>query len=289
MHDNTQSHLEAIFARGDRACADLLERAFRLGCRFDGWDDALRADLWERAIAEEQAESGFDPERSLGSLDLHSRLPWDHIDTGVAADFLRAEYTKALAHRLSPPCGKSLQRMLHPSDVAEAVQAAGEKLVCYDCGVACDLDEMKRQRLFFLRRMNAWAPVERPAAAARPPAGTHRTAPRPLTRFAQSEARRYRLRYSKLGQAAYLAHLDLVRDVERKIAERHGFVYWNWATINPNQCASHQLVNASPPLMTPDHVHFTPAGYVKGADLFLNVLIPVIDKLQERPNITANN
>jgi lysophospholipase L1-like esterase len=86
-----------------------------------------------------------------------------------------------------------------------------------------------------------------------------------------------------------IAHLDLVRDIERKIAERHGFVYWNWATINPNQCAAHQLVAASPPLMTPDHVHFTPAGYVKGADLFLNALIPVIDKLQVRPNITASN
>src|ERR1700722_9715394 len=86
-----------------------------------------------------------------------------------------------------------------------------------------------------------------------------------------------------------IAHLDLVRDIERKIAERHGFVYWNWATINPNQCAAHQLVNASPPLMTPDHVHFTPAGYVKGADLFLDVLIPVIEKLQVRPNITASN
>jgi lysophospholipase L1-like esterase len=85
-----------------------------------------------------------------------------------------------------------------------------------------------------------------------------------------------------------IAHLDLVRDIERKIAERHGFVYWNWATINPNQCAAHQLVNASPPLMTPDHVHFTPAGYVKGADLFLDVLIPVIDKLQVRPNIASN-
>jgi lysophospholipase L1-like esterase len=83
-----------------------------------------------------------------------------------------------------------------------------------------------------------------------------------------------------------IAHLDLVRDVERKIAERHGFVYWNWATINPNQCAAHQLVAAS--LMTPDHVHFTPAGYVKGADLFLNALIPVIDKLQVRPNIASN-
>jgi hypothetical protein len=36
-------------------------------------------------------------------------------------------------------------------------------------------------------------------------------------------------------------------------------------------------------------VHFTPAGYVKGADLFLDALIPVIEKLQVRPNITASN
>jgi radical SAM-linked protein len=74
---------------------------------------------------------------------------------------------------------------------------------------------MKRQRLFFLRRMNAWAPVERPAPTARPSAGGHRTAPRPLTRFAQGEAHRYRLRYTKLGPAAYLAHLDLVRHLPR--------------------------------------------------------------------------
>jgi len=215
MHDNTQSHLEAIFARGDRACADLLERAFRLGCRFAGWDDALRADLWEQAMAEEHAATGFDPERYLGSFGEESRLPWDHIDTGVDVDFLRAEYHKALAHRLSPPCGKAVQRLLHPATVAEAVEAAAEKLVCYDCGVACDLDEMKRQRLFFLRRMNAWAPVEPRAAAARPAAGKRAAAPRPLTRFGQAEAHRYRLRYTKLGQAAYLAHLDLVRHLPR--------------------------------------------------------------------------
>ena len=214
MHDNTQSHLEALFARGDRACGDLLERAFRLGCRFDGWDEVLREDLWERAIAEEREASGFDPERYLGSLDQQSRLPWDHIDTGVEVDFLRAEYGKALAQRLSPPCGKPVQRLLHPANVAEAVEAAAAKLVCYDCGVACDLDEMKRQRLFFLRRMNAWASVEHPAAA-RPASGRRSPAPRPLTRFVQAEARRYRLRYTKLGQAAYLAHLDLVRHLPR--------------------------------------------------------------------------
>jgi hypothetical protein len=36
-------------------------------------------------------------------------------------------------------------------------------------------------------------------------------------------------------------------------------------------------------------VHFTPAGYVKGADQFLDVLIALIEKLQVRPNIAASN
>jgi lysophospholipase L1-like esterase len=86
-----------------------------------------------------------------------------------------------------------------------------------------------------------------------------------------------------------IAHLDLVRDIERKIAERRGFVYWNWASIMPGQCASKDWVAASPALMTPDHVHFTPVGYSKGADQFLDVLVPVIEKLQVRPNIAASN
>jgi len=66
--------------------------------------------------------------------------------------------------------------------------------------------------------------------SARPAAGKRAAAPRPLTRFVQAEAHRYRLRYTKLGQAAYLAHLDLVRHLPRifrraglDIAYSHGF------------------------------------------------------------------
>src|SRR5262249_15013139 len=58
VHENQQSHVEGIFPRGDRRCADLLERAFRLGCRFDGWDDVLRMDLWQQAI-DELSETGL--------------------------------------------------------------------------------------------------------------------------------------------------------------------------------------------------------------------------------------
>ena len=67
-------------------------------------------------------------------------------------------YRKALKDRLSPPCGKPFKQLLHPSSVEAAEAAGGKKLVCYDCGVACDLEGMKQERLYFLRRMNAWTP-----------------------------------------------------------------------------------------------------------------------------------
>lgn len=67
-----------------------------------------------------------------------------------------------------------------------------------------------------------------------------------------------------------LPKLEGVRMVERKIAERHGFTYWNWASIMPGECASHRWATASPPLMAPDHVHFTISAYNKSAEQFLN-------------------
>ncbi len=215
MHENHQSHLEGIFSRGDRACADLLERAFRLGCRFDGWDEGLRMDLWDKAVEEERA-GGFDPERYLGTIPVTAKLPWDHIDIALDVDFLKMEYRKALKDRLSPPCGKPYKQLLHHTNVADAEGGTKQKLVCYDCGVACDLDGMKRERLYYLRRMNAWTPAVLPPPVVRAggaPGTKGRIAP--PTRFSQGEPRRYRLRYTKLGRVAYLSHLDLVRHLPR--------------------------------------------------------------------------
>src|SRR5262249_26182321 len=42
MHDCETSWLEAVFARGDRALCDVLERAFKNGARFDSWEDQLQ-------------------------------------------------------------------------------------------------------------------------------------------------------------------------------------------------------------------------------------------------------
>ncbi len=219
MHDNQQSHIEGIFARGDRRAGDLLEAAFRLGCRFDSWDDALRMDLWDQAMAETVARTGLDLALPLGTLPVTGRLPWSHIDIGLEPDYLAKEYRKALKDRLSPPCGKPYKKLLHPSNVAAAEAGARDKLICYDCGIACDLDAMKSERLFFLRRMNAW---NAPTAAVESPSVETPARPRPVQdptrpppRLAQGQAHGYRLRYSKLGRVAYLGHLDLVRHLPR--------------------------------------------------------------------------
>jgi radical SAM family uncharacterized protein/radical SAM-linked protein len=228
MHANRPSHIEGIFSRGDRRAADLLERAFRLGCRFDGWEEVFRIDMWERAIEEERAAQELDVDRYLGTIPVTARVPWDHIDIGLDSGFLAQEYRKALKDRLSPPCGKIHKRLLHPNNVADAEALAAKKLVCYDCGVACDLDNMKAERLYYLRRMNAWTPPPPPAAVVKEEAPKRSDGrPLPTTKIQQGDPHRYRLRYAKLGRATYLGHLDLVRHLPR-IFRRAGLeVYYS--------------------------------------------------------------
>ncbi len=122
---------------------------------------------------------------------------------------------------------QAVGKLLHHTNVADAEAAAAAKLVCYDCGVACDLGAMKQERLVYLRRMNAWLPsqnkptVREPAERAGAGAGRRNTTA-PPKRTAQATPHRYRLRYTKLGRVAFLGHLDLVRHLPR-IFRRAGF------------------------------------------------------------------
>ena len=102
-HAPDVSYIEAVFARGDRRLADALERAYRLGCRMDGWSDQFRYDLWLQAIR----ECGLDPdfyacrERALDEV-----LPWDHLDAGVTKSFLKREWEKAQRGETTHDCRK---------------------------------------------------------------------------------------------------------------------------------------------------------------------------------------
>ncbi len=215
-HDRDMSWVEGLLCRGDRPMADVIENAWRKGARFDSWDDRFDLSVWQEALA----EAGLDEAPYFMTLPVDARLPWDHLDIGLEEGFLAREYRKALKDRLSPPCGKPFGSLLHHNNVQEAL-ADTRKLICYDCGVACDMTQMREERLVYLRTLGAAAPQPpAPSNEERQKERIARRGPttvRPQPAFVQSAGHRYRIRYRKLGRAAFIAHLDTMRLLQRML------------------------------------------------------------------------
>jgi radical SAM family uncharacterized protein/radical SAM-linked protein len=164
-HDARMSLLEGILSRGGEETGDLIETAFRLGCRFDGWSDRFRYDLWEEAFR----RTGIDPEASLRERPLTERFPWERIETGVNREFLLSEALRAERGEPTPDC------------------RTGE---CSRCGV-CD------HRV--VRVMTA--PVDSPVGTLTSTHAGRGDAP--------GVEKTYRLRFTKLGPARFLSHIEL--------------------------------------------------------------------------------
>ncbi|HSO67770.1 MAG TPA: TIGR03960 family B12-binding radical SAM protein [Desulfatirhabdiaceae bacterium] len=95
------SLLEGLFARGDRSFGNLLALAWQKGCRFDGWCDHFRFDIWKQAIEELEIVTDFYISRNRH---IEEPLPWDHIHSGVSKTFLAEEWQKALEAELTQDC-----------------------------------------------------------------------------------------------------------------------------------------------------------------------------------------
>ena len=95
------SFLEGVFARGDRRLCDVIETAWRKGCKFDSWEEHLDREKWMDSFA----ENGIDPffytarRRSFDEV-----LPWDHMDYGVTKKFLIKENEKAHRGETTASC-----------------------------------------------------------------------------------------------------------------------------------------------------------------------------------------
>lgn len=95
------SFLEGVFARGDRRLCDVIETAWRKGCKFDSWEEHLDREKWMDSFA----ENGIDPffytarRRSFDEV-----LPWDHMDYGVTKKFLIRENEKAHRGETTASC-----------------------------------------------------------------------------------------------------------------------------------------------------------------------------------------
>ncbi len=202
-HDQRVSFLEGILARGDIRAGRLVEIAWRKGARFDGWTEHLSFKRWTEALSEWEDELGVRREDFLDAIPVDARLPWDHIDVGLADGFLSRERRRALAHRASPPCGKPAGQLVHHPTVREA-RDDDRRLVCYHCGVACDLDQMREERIEFLESMGATGAIPLPVlptvVAATP---------------APTEPSRYRARFEKTGPMALRGHGELIRVLPR--------------------------------------------------------------------------
>ena len=105
-HEPQVSFLEAVFARGDRRTADVLEAAWRLGCRFDGWSDQFSFEKWMQAFEDCGVDPAFYANRRREKDEL---LPWAFIDAGVTQAYLWRERERAMQAVITPDCRKGCQ------------------------------------------------------------------------------------------------------------------------------------------------------------------------------------
>jgi radical SAM family uncharacterized protein/radical SAM-linked protein len=271
-HDVRVSYLEGIMARGDVRVADVIELAWKNGCRFDGWDEGLRYDTWLDALASCEE---VNPQLYLGTLPIDGRLPWDHIDVGLDDGFLAAEWKRASKYRLSPPCGKPKGELVHHTNLSDAATDE-RKLVCYHCGVACDLENMRVERQAFLESLGALNPPPPAAEPETQPQAKGRRAPPVREGQAKPEDMiRYRLQYSRTGLIRLQGHSDMLRILPRVFRRAQLPVGYSWG-FHPK------------PLLS-----FTPAlplgTYSVGEALDISLTEPVpVDELIERVNAAAD-
>lgn len=100
-HDSPTSFLEAALARGDRRLCPVVEYAWRLGSKLDGWNDFFSMERWEDAAEVCGVDFSFyaNRRRSYGEV-----MPWDHLDYGVTKAYLIREHERALAAQVTPHC-----------------------------------------------------------------------------------------------------------------------------------------------------------------------------------------
>jgi radical SAM superfamily enzyme YgiQ (UPF0313 family) len=106
-NDPFMARIEGILSRGDRRVGELIEEAYRRGCRFDAWDEHIQKDIWTELLE----RSAPLVAEICGERDLESPLPWDCIAGGVSAAFLKTEYEKSKRSEFTLPCDDACE---HP-------------------------------------------------------------------------------------------------------------------------------------------------------------------------------
>jgi len=83
--------LEAALARGDRRLGAVVQRAWKLGARFDAWDEQRDDGAWKQAFEEIGLDPGFYAYRERPPEEV---FPWEVVSAGVRRAFLLKDYQR---------------------------------------------------------------------------------------------------------------------------------------------------------------------------------------------------
>jgi radical SAM family uncharacterized protein len=81
--------VEAFLTRGDRRLSAVIQRAWELGAKLEGWGEWFNFAAWQQAFQEAGMDMDWYARRAR---QLDEVLPWEHISAGLKKQFLVDEY-----------------------------------------------------------------------------------------------------------------------------------------------------------------------------------------------------
>ena len=100
-HDPQTSYLEAIFSRGDRRLADVLEWAWQHGAKMDSWTEYFDYQRWMDALEACGLDGDFYAHRVREKDEV---FPWSVPSVGVSREFLWREREQCFQSLTTPDC-----------------------------------------------------------------------------------------------------------------------------------------------------------------------------------------
>lgn len=172
------AHFEALVSKGGRNIAQGLYKAFEKGLRFEGWSEHFHYDQMMDAFV----EAGIDIEKGIEAKDIKDPLPWDHIDSLIKKKYLTFERKKAFRE--------------HKATTTDC--RFGD---CHYCGIPNPIEDTKLKEAVpseeELKKRQLENELEKSVVYQED--------------YSRVNSFRYRISYTKKGQARFLSHSDVIR------------------------------------------------------------------------------
>ena len=119
-NDPKESLFEGFLSRGDRRMANVVERAWRSGAKFDAWAEHYNETAWQDALDAEGLDPHFYTHRKRA---IDEVFPWEHIDIAVTKKFLTEDYLMSQVQETRVDCRHH----------------------CFACGILPKLRDLRRE------------------------------------------------------------------------------------------------------------------------------------------------